>query len=648
MTPAVKFWPLGDVAALLPGLTSYLASRGIPKAEDGEEPTPGDIAIGAFALDDQAIALEFQRRVQERQAILIGLGVGADIASLGPTVRPDRPGCIACLAKWMQTPWSEAGAKRPLVKAVLPWADAFQQAVCEAVTEAVCAARELHDSERDGGQVRFLKSNFRSWSTHRFMPHPNCTFCGQLEDDATHPVDDLLDFSPQAADGNFRTANPALTTPALMEAFVDPRCGFIKSIVYDTASPLHPVIFAPFASDDRPDLAEIGVGRTGTRQANIRVAILEALERFAGYRPRGRRTVVRGSYAELAPQAVNPRAFVLHDAGQASEPGYQLAPYSDDARYNWVWAYSFRRGRAVLVPEQLAYYNLGQPASGVQDRFVYELSNGCAMGSSLEEAALFGLFELVERDAYLTTWYGRLPGVRLDLSQTGDARIGALVARLEGAGLEPHVFDIGCGLSLPCVAAFLQDNRPDAPAAIISAAGAHLDPLAAINSALTEACTMMVERSPAQAAQMRARGAELVAHPQRVQTAQDHEDQCRSPDILPRLSFLLQPGAAVALEERFASAHKRDAQEVDLGAVLMRLANDVMTVASDILVVDQSFAVLDRFGLRCVKVLAPGLHPMTFGHQYRRISAARIASARRARDLPLDDAASTPLPHTFP
>jgi hypothetical protein len=36
-------------------------------------------------------------------------------------------------------------------------------------------------------------------------------------------------------------------------------------------------------------------------------------------------------------------------------------------------------------------------------------------------------------------------------------------------------------------------------------------------------------------------------------------------------------------------------------------------------------------GLRCVKVLTPGLLPVTFGHQYRRVSPARLAKIDPAR-----------------
>ena len=67
---------------------------------------------------------------------------------------------------------------------------------------------------------------------------------------------------------------------------------------------------------------------------------------------------------------------------------------------NWVWGYSFLQERPILVPELLAYYSLGYG-----EGFVYETSNGCALGGSLEEAIFHAILEVVERDSFLLTWY---------------------------------------------------------------------------------------------------------------------------------------------------------------------------------------------------------------------------------------------------
>ena len=50
---------------------------------------------------------------------------------------------------------------------------------------------------------------------------------------------------------------------------------------------------------------------------------------------------------------------------------------------------------ANFSSESIAYYSLGH-----RDAYVYETSNGCANGGSLEEAIFHGILEIVERDAF--------------------------------------------------------------------------------------------------------------------------------------------------------------------------------------------------------------------------------------------------------
>ena len=67
--------------------------------------------------------------------------------------------------------------------------------------------------------------------------------------------------------------------------------------------------------------------------------------------------------------------------------------------------------------------------------------------------------------------------------------------------------------------------------------------------------------------------------------------------------------------------------------------------------VDQTFANIEKLGLACVKVLAPGLLPVTFGHQYRRISYARLNKLAALKGEPAPDYHAgniNPHPHNFP
>ncbi|MNV99996.1 YcaO-like family protein [compost metagenome] len=72
----------------------------------------------------------------------------------------------------------------------------------------------------------------------------------------------------------------------------------------------------------------------------------------------------------------------------------------------------------------------------------------------------------------------------------------------------------------------------------------------------------------------------------------------------------------------------------------------------DIIVVDQSNSETLRNGLHCVKVLIPGMLPMTFGHQLTRITGldrvlkVPLELGYTNRLLTLDEL--NPYPHPFP
>lgn len=130
------------------------------------------------------------------------------------------------------------------------------------------------------------------------------------------------------------------------------------------------------------------------------------------------------SYNDLKDCALNPATVGLHAPEQYARPDFPFQAFDSDVAINWVWGYSLTQQRSILVPERLAYYSLG-----FHDGFVYETSNGCALGSSLVEAIFHGILEIVERDAFLLTWYAQLPLPAIDLTSSNDRELQWMIER---------------------------------------------------------------------------------------------------------------------------------------------------------------------------------------------------------------------------
>src|SRR5205085_812111 len=147
-----------------------------------------------------------------------------------------------------------------------------------------------------------------------------------------------------------------------------------------------------------------------------------------------------------------------------------------DLKMYWVWGYSLTERRYILVPEQLVYYC---NHSYRQPLFVHECSNGCASGTSFEEAILYALLELMERDEFLITWFAKLALPKLDYSNVRDRQFQFICDRINRLGYDVTLFDMRLDMPIPVVLAVAL-RRDGGMGALSLAAGAGLDPLAAM------------------------------------------------------------------------------------------------------------------------------------------------------------------------
>ena len=612
-----------------------------------------------FDLAASERALQAQLRLLDAGARVLMLGLEPGALWLGARITAGTRGCLGCLRLRVannlrqQPHWSaglngqrrRASAQRPLSPPQRLWL----RALLSAALDEGSAAHRAHEGFAQS--VLRLDLDAGSSRLHRFVAHSDCPYCAPLPADAPALADWIRERRLRRDASRDRLDNPHLTLPRARRHFVDRRTGLIRHLYRDLGSALMPMAVSELPIPGSETI-ERGYGRAESRERSELVALLEALERHAGHAPRGRRVVERGSLNSLrerhGAQVIDPREFVLHAPEQQAEPGYRLTSYTDDLEFDWCWGHSVRQGRPVLVPLQLVHYWLDAQPGRPVNRFVFDTSNGCALGGSPAEAALYGLSEVIERDAYFCTWYGRWAPPRIDADSIDDVRVQALLARSRAEGYEVQLFDLRAGIAWPTVMAMIVDPADQAPVKSYCASAAHRRWGQAAFAALVEVTTSMgVYRRSLPALRERAR--RLHADDAQVQEMPDHVLLYSLPESFARLEFL-QGGPRRSLAE--CRAQLRDSVERDPAVEFEALCQRVLAYASDVIVVDQGFEALrEGLGLHCVKVLAPGLLPVSFGHQYRRIRRERIDAAAGA--LGIDAAALAarglnPYPHNFP
>lgn len=309
----------------------------------------------------------------------------------------------------------------------------------------------------------------------------------------------------------------------------------------------------------------------------------------------------------------------------------------------WVWGYSFLQDRPILVPKLLAYYSLGD-----EEGFVYETSNGCALGGSLVEAVFHAIMEVVERDSFLITWYAMLPLPRLDLYSADDQELHLLVDRIrEVAGYDLYFYNSTMEHGIPSVWAIAK-NKSTQGLNLICAAGANPDPVKAVKSTIYELAGMMQGHGE-KLTERREKYERMLQDPSKVKTMEDHGLLYGLPEAEERLNFLLDPNRPIrTFTEEFAQTPKNLDLKDDLEDILARFRQ----LNLEVIVVDQSSPEIKRNGLSCVKVLIPGMLPMTFGDHLK-----RVKGLERVLNIPqqlgftkqrLSYEQLNPFPHPFP
>ncbi|MGW1173597.1 TOMM precursor leader peptide-binding protein [Kitasatospora sp. NPDC002543] len=618
------------------------------------------------------LAARLSRHALAHPVRLVPVREDGALTVVGPVLAPGAPACLACAeyqrlatsggrVPWQSPELALGGTGTPaFTEAVTALAAALAaEAAPTAETEADAAA-EAEAEPAAGAEpsarpatVHVVHGGRATWSTHRVRPVGGCEVCHPLPADTPEAARLPATPRPLPDPAVLRGPNDRTGAGRLRAELYDERFGPVRRLFRTEDSAF--ALTTAWVTDGRA-LDDGGYGRAADFRSSERVALFEAVERYAGMRPLGRRTALRASYAELAdregPDAVlDPVRLGLPDDTRPGRPAVATVPYTQELALDWVYGWSLTHRRPVAVPEHVAYWDV--PGRD-RPRVVYESSNGCGLGNSPQEAALYGLFEVAERDAFLMAWYARtpLPGVAVP---TEDPRIAELADRARLLGYRLTLLDATNDLGVPAVIALCRHrgDHPDAPRTFL-AAGAHHDPRTAIRSAVAEVVTNVQEAPHRAAAPGGPRDPRrlrpMLDRPELVVTLDDHVGLNALPEAQPRLDFLFAGPPPVPWRERWPGAPE---PVTDLTGLLERTVDRLAGEGLETLVVTQDEpGARGRLGLHCAKVVVPGTLPMTFGHANRRTRGlprlldvphrlGRTPAPLRHDELPLH-------PHPFP
>ncbi|MET7640225.1 TOMM precursor leader peptide-binding protein [Streptomyces sp. NPDC005438] len=548
---------------------------------------------------------------------------------VGPIVRPGTPGCPNCLALRVRAADRPEGASPE--QAAVPrrlsarhddWAPpgAWHLAAVLVRAEAErIATGETPRSERFAFTIGPARSN-SDW--HPAIPHTLCTspHCLATRSPLPPPLPDLSRPLPATNTGSARRHAAARYSERLEREYLDRWSGITKfAAVGDGAALPSTQVSVPTAWG----FDEIAIGRAEDYAGARPAAVLEGLERYAGWHCGGRDPVRFAAFSDID-DAVDPRSLLLHPDGEYRKPGFEYTPFSLNTPTGWAEAYSVHTGRRTLLPFHIAYYGAAKrPETG--PRFVYENSNGCALGSGPEEALLAAMLEVSERDAFLCTWYSRTSLPEIDLAGMGGEAARAVRTVRHRTRRDLRAFLAVGSFDIPVVLLVSTSEEPEQPATLVTA-GSGLT----VERALLGAVHEMAATAPVCSLEYPRRRSELLPaleDPYVVRRMEDHALVGALREARPWFSFLLEETPQVATP---APALLEPVGDIaaDLATMLAAARRD----GQEVLVVDHTTSELHRLGLRCVKAVVPGTVPMTFGYRHRRLPLPENLNAFRARN----------------
>lgn len=381
------------------------------------------------------------------------------------------------------------------------------------------------------------------------------------------------------------------------------------------------------------------VSETGTYMA----AIGECVERYSGsWVPwDDLRYTSYSALSEDSIPGVHPGSWTPFHPRQFEAPDFSYRPLTADMNLNWSKMEDLATGNPVWVPSQMLYLYPTDPHN-TESAVGYATSSGLAFHSTPAEAILGGLYELIERDAFMIAWYSKLSMPLIDVTSHPDL-IKFMRRYIEPSGVDVYLVDLTAISLIPSVLAVAINPHTDlAPVALGAASGPTL--LSAAKSAAIE-CLQTRNWVKAEQRSGNAHSAEDIDLQGLIRSFDDHIRFYANEKAIERVKFLISSPdrTDVSLSDFFKSeTPNKELEKV----VRILMSQNIEVFAADLTSPDVREA-----GGKVFKVFSPQLQMLDVGFHRRFLGSERLRTQARSAglrddELRLEDL--NPLPHPFP
>jgi len=227
---------------------------------------------------------------------------------------------------------------------------------------------------------------------------------------------------------------------------------------------------------------ELSGGMAFDKERAAMKALGEAIERYCltVYR---RNELQYESPKKLGQESLDLQSITSFSPTQLKEKRFKNCKFDQSTRFWWTPGYSLTQRKRIWIPAQLIFMPYKFEGESV---IRLPITTGAAAGTTLDSAIIRGIFEIVERDAFMIFYLNKLAPSKIKLTSSTDSVLQKIAEAFRRYRLELFVFDITTDLPVTSVMAVIVDRTGFGPAISVGLK-ASLDPKTAIIGAVEEA-----------------------------------------------------------------------------------------------------------------------------------------------------------------
>lgn len=373
-------------------------------------------------------------------------------------------------------------------------------------------------------------------------------------------------------------------------------------------------------------------------------AIGETVERYsAAYLPQSNSLLKFGSEIDMEninKETIGRDEWELFAQEQYEDEKFPHEKWEKTTNLWWRKGENVTKGKEIWTPAQLTHLASVEEWEG-DTNIGHATSNGLACGITKKEASISGLFETIERDAFMLTWYNKLSLPQIDIESS--KRLKNFYNKfVKPTFLELNLVDMSIFSGVPTVLAVVRNRHTNLAPFAIGAASSYSIERACEKAAIEGMYTRTWMKTEQREGNALNTDINLF---EEINSFEDHIRLFAGTDFVKEADFLTSNDRKVKVKDINSFDNK------DPGILWDELITHLNNKGFEVSVFDLTSPDIQEAGAKVVKTVIPGFKPIDVTYRGRMLGGKRILN--HAYELGLSKSAFelndlNPIPHPFP